>query len=58
MGTGLERDKDLARTAIIKVQQNALAAGGPLTDEEAATIVAEETRRMRAERRAGQPARR
>jgi hypothetical protein len=51
-------DKQLADLAITHVQENVSRNGEPLTDDEAAEVIAEDARQMRLEKRAGQPARR
>jgi hypothetical protein len=51
-------DRQLAGLALAQVQENVSRNGEPLTDDEAAEVIAEETRQMRLEKRAGQPARR
>lgn len=48
-------DAELAGSAIAQVHNAVIRSGEPpLTDDEAAEIVAEDTREMRAEKRAGQ----
>jgi hypothetical protein len=49
-------DMQLADLAITHVHEN--VTGEPLTDDEAAELIAEDTRQMRLEKRAGQPAHR
>lgn len=50
-----ESDAELADSAIAQVHNAVIRSGEPpLTDDEAAEIVAEDTREMRAEKRAGQ----
>ena len=46
-------DAELAEVAIAQVHE-AAERGGALTDEEAAEVIAEDARQMRAEKRAGQ----